>query len=210
MPKDRERYFQSIARHLFSLRGAPFVLSAREMETVEAWEADGIPLSTVLEGMDRGYKEFRSRKGNKGRKLTLTRCHPYVLKAFALLRDRRVGRERRVVTQEDKCREICKAVRAFLEDIPSPVSDLREIYAAVLNELTKGACDSESLEEQDAGIEVLLFRMASRHDRTRLAVEIAKEHGVTDREELSRLVRIKWVKSMRERYKVPHVSSFYY
>jgi hypothetical protein len=210
MPKDRERYFQTIARHLFSLRGAPFVLSAREMEVVEAWEADGIPLGTVLEGMDRGYEDFRIRKGRTGRKLTLTRCHPHVMKAFALLRDRGVGQERRAKTQDDKCREIRKAVEAFMEDIPSQVSELREIFASVLKNLASGKCDSESLEELDTGIETLLFGMASRHDHVRLSTEIAQEYDLADREEMSRLVRIKWVKSMRERYRVPHVSPFYY
>jgi len=210
MPKGRERYFQAIARHLFSLRGAPFVLSAREVEIVEAWEAEGIPLGTVLEGMNRGYEAFRSWKGQKGRKLTLTRCHPHVLKAFALLRDRGVGRERRAVTQDDKCREIRKAVEEFLEEIPSPVTVLREIFASISEKLAQGKCDSESLEEMDARIETVLYRLASRQDRVRLASEIAQEYDVADREELSRLVRIKWVKSMRERYRVPHVSPFYY
>jgi hypothetical protein len=210
MPKERERYFQTIARRLFSLRGAPFILSAREMEAVEAWEAEGIPLSTVLEGMKQGYEEFRSRKGSKGRKLTLTICQVHVLKAFALLRDRGVGRGKHVVTQEDKCREIRKAVEVFLEDLPPPVSDLREVYASVLKELARGTSDSESLEEQDEEIEALLFRTASRQDRAHMAEEIVEEHGVEDRGELSRLVRIKWIKYMRERYLVPHVSPFYY
>jgi hypothetical protein len=210
MPKDRERYFQTIARRLFSLRGAPFVLSAREMETAEAWATDGIPLDTVLEGMERGYEEFRSRKGPKGRKLTLTLCHPHVQKAFSLLRDRGVGRERRIVTQEDKYREISRAVKAFLRDVPSPVSDLRKIYASIQADLTRGACDSESLEDRDAEIESLLFRMASGEDRAGMATQIAEEHGVTDQEELSRLVRIKWIKTLREKYNIPHVSPFYY
>jgi len=210
MPKDRERYFQTIARHLFSLRGAPFVLSTREMEAAEAWESDGIPLDTVLEGMNRGYEEIRSRRGLKGRKLTLSFCHPFVLRAFALLRDREVGREIRVVSRKDKCGEIRKAVEAFLENIPPPVSDLRPTYVAILEELVRGAWDSDRLEFQDAEIEDRLFRLASRRDRALLAEEIAQEHGVENREELSRLVRIKWVKSMRDRHKIPHVSPFYY
>lgn len=210
MSKDRERYYQSIARLLFSFRGSPFVLSSREMEIVEAWEADGIPLATVLEGMRQGYDAFRRGGMRKGRKLTLVFCHPHVLKAYALLRDRGVGRGEQKVTQEDKCREIGNAVEAFLAELPAPVQDLRDVFAGLQKELICGPCVPERLERLDESIEVQLFHMASQADLARLDREIRDEHGIKNRKELSRLVRIKWVKSLRERYGIPHVSPFYY
>jgi len=78
MPKEREQYYQSIARHLISLRGSPFYLSAREMEIIESWESQGIPLSTVLEGLKQGYAAFRVRKAGRGRKFSLLHCQKHV------------------------------------------------------------------------------------------------------------------------------------
>jgi len=210
MSKDRERYYQSIASRLFSFRGSPFVLSSREMEIVEVWEADGIPLATVLEGMRQGYEAFRRGGARKGRKLTLVLCHPHVLKAYALLCDRGVGRGTQKVTQEDKCRAIGDAVEAFLAELPTPVQDLRDVFAGMRKELSREPCDPERLERLDESIEEQLFHMASQADLARLDREIRDEHGIKDREERSRLVRIKWVKSLRVRYGIPHVSPFYY
>ncbi len=208
--KDRERYYQTIARQMFSYRGAPFVLSSREIETAEAWEAEGIPLATVLEGMKRAYEVFRGGRGRKGRKLSLVFCHPHVLKADALLRDRGVGRSEQKVTQEGKCSEIGKAVDTFLAELPPPVRELGDIFAGLQKELARGSCDPERLERLDESIESRLIHMASDEDLSRLTREVQKEHGISDREELSRLVRIKWIKSLREKYKIPHVSPFYY
>ena len=208
--KDQERYYQSIARLLFSLRGAPFVLSSREIEAVKSWEAAAIPLATVLEGIRQAYGVLRGGRGRRGRKLTLVTCHPHVLQAYAQLRDRAVGGDTRRVTLENKCREIGRAVREFLEGLPPAVQGLSEIFVGLQEDLARGACDPERLESLDESIEERLFGLATDADLARLAEELHEEHGVVDREELSRLVRIKWVKSLRERYKVPHVSPFYY
>jgi hypothetical protein len=44
----RSRYFQEIARAFFDRRGAPFVLSSRDLVTIAAWEEQGIPLHSGL------------------------------------------------------------------------------------------------------------------------------------------------------------------
>ncbi len=205
----REHYFHEVARRLFTLRGAPFFLSGREMEVLEEWEAKGIPLAVVREGIGVGYEAFRRRKG-KRRRFLLTFCHPYVRAAFAQYRDRRVGRKSTPKESIDKIPEIRRQVEAFLAALPAPVSDLKEIYLRVLEELNREALDDLCLEDLDAEIESTLYKKATTEDRRRLVDLIAQEYTVSDAWETERLARVKWVKSMRHKYKIPHVSPFYY
>jgi hypothetical protein len=179
------------------------------MEVLEEWEAKGIPLAVVQEGIESGYEAYRKRKGRRHRFL-LTFCHPHVLAAFAQYRNRRVGRKSTKSESADKGPEIRRQIKAFLATLPAPVSDLKDIYLRVLEELDREALDDIRLEALEAEVETTLYRKATVEDRRRLADHIAQEYAVADSWEAERLARVKWVKSMRHKYKIPHVSPFYY
>lgn len=210
MPKNREMYFQSIARHLFSLRGAPFFLSPRELEAVEDWAARGIRLETVLEGMKAGYAAYRSRSGRRSRRLTLNDCHSYVLQACAQDRDRQAGQDARVPVEGAKRRAILKAVAGFLHELPEELCDLREAFLEIQAELKRSGLDDARLEQWDEEIDRRLLRTLSEERRRDLARELGEEYGLSDPAELERLACIKWVKSQRDGFRIPYVSSFYY
>ena len=128
MTKEREQYYQSITRRLFSLRGSPFFLSAREMEIIESWESQDIPLSTVLEGIKRGYEAYRIRKAGHGRKFSLLNCQSQVRQAFDLYRERTVGGRESIREPVDKYGQIQASVKVFLKDLPIALQSLKEIY----------------------------------------------------------------------------------
>ncbi len=205
----REHYYQRVTQKLFALRGAPFFLSGREMGVLEEWEARGIPLAVVLEGIESGYAAFRRRREGR-RRFLLTHCHPHVRAAFTQYRDRLVGRKSIRADSPDKRPEIRRQVEAFLAALPAPVSDLKEIFLRVLEELDREALDDLRLEALDAEIESTLYRKATADERRRLTDHIAQEFTGIESREVERLARVKWVKSMRHRYKIPHVSPFYY
>lgn len=210
MSNNRELYFQSIARFLFSLRGAPFFLSSRELEAVEDWADRGIRLDLVLEGMKAGYTAFRSRLGRRGRRLTLNDCHPFVLRAQTQARDRLSGRDARIPRKGDKRGAILKAVAGFLQAIPEELKELEEVFLKIETELKRSGLDEPRLEQWDAEVDRRLLDRVSEGQRRDLARELGEEYGMSDPAELDRLAGIKWVKSQRDAFRVPYVSAFYY
>ncbi len=210
MSKERERYFQSIARRLIFLRGSPFYLSAREVEIIEAWESQGIPLDTILEGLKKGYEAFRIHKAGRKRKFSLLHCRVYVGQAFDLYQERGVGQRDAVPASSDKYHQIQAAAKRFLNNPPKTLLSLRGTFQQALDLMSKANGLESRLEELDEKIDGLLFDMASEAEHKRLQQEIQSRHGISDPDELARLVRIQWIKSMRDRYAVPFLAPFYY
>jgi hypothetical protein len=207
--KARQTYYQSIARYLFELRGSPFFLSPREMETVEKWEATAIPLEVILDGIKLAYESFRKKPGRRN-KLTLVFCERHVLQAYDLYQERRVGSQRKVFNQEEKQRRLQQAVSAFTGKIPDEVSILQDLFLRIEDELALGKWDEDRLEEYDRQVEHLLMSLISVPEKKASTEELRAEHDLQDPEELERLVRIKLIKKFRDRYEIPHLSLYYY
>lgn len=55
-----EAYVLAIEKHLSSRRGAENVLSPRDFAMARAWHAAGVPLASVLAGIDRAFERDRS------------------------------------------------------------------------------------------------------------------------------------------------------
>ncbi len=207
--KARQVYYQTIARYLFELRGAPFFLSPREMEAVGKWEERGIPLDAVLDGLKLAYERFRKKPGGR-KKLTLVFCEPQVLQSFDQYQERRVGTRRSLFSQDEKLTRLQQGVTEFLDGFPDEIRGLHDLFLQVAAELARGDCNEERLEQYDLQVENSLLDFVSPLEKETIASELKAEYPVRDREELERLVRIKLVKSFRDRYKIPHLSLFYY
>ena len=207
--KARQVYYQTIARYLFELRGAPFFLSPREMEALGRWEEKGIPLEAILDGLKLAYERFRKKPGGR-KKLTLVFCEPQVLQSFDQHQERRVGTRRSVFSQDEKFSRLQHVVTEFLDAFPDEIRSLHDLFLQVAAELAGGDCNEERLEQYDLKVEDLLLDFASSQEKEASASELKAEYPVQDREELERLVRIKLVKNFRDRYKIPHLSLFYY
>lgn len=207
--KQRQSYYQTVARFLFDLRGVPFFLSPREILVLEMWEEKGIPLDVILDGIKLAYESFRKRPGGR-KKLTLVYCERKVLQSFEQYQERKVGQRRNVFKQEEKVLRLQQAVLAFREKIPAEISSIRKLFHQVAEELARGTWDEQRLEKYDHEVEMLLLDLTLPPERKAVATAIKKEYQIQDRDELERLVRIKWLKDIRDRYKIPHLSLFYY
>ncbi len=206
----RSRYFQEIAQTFFDLRGAPFVLSSRDMVTISVWEEMGIPLRVVLEGVRRGFESYRKRHP-QGRKIpSLSFCNAQVLKAFAQFRDRGVGRRRKEDSREAKKRKAKIEVERFLQSLAPGVSYLGGIYREALGILSRRAADEERLESLQSQVEELILRHARETERARVEHRIRESWKGRPESEVRDLSRILLVKTLREKYKIPHLSLFYY
>ena len=208
--EDRSQYFQSIARHFLKSRGAPFFLSSKELDLIETWEKMKIPLQVVLEGIDRAIDKNRLKRVRKRKILSLAFCNLQVLKAFEQFRDRRVGAKIKVVGEEEK-REKAKAeVARFLDNIPCEIDYLREVFSQVLRLLSLKNVNEEELEQREREIETLLFEKSLNTEKEEVKKKILAEYEFAEEEELQRIFKLRLLKHLREMYKIPYVSLYYY
>jgi len=208
--REQEEYFQSIARYFFKLRGAPFFLSSKELDLVTRWEEMEIPLRVVLEGIERAFESFKSRPGKRAKIQTLAFCELQVLRAFEQHRERRVGRIRKRLDREEKREQARREVQKFLKTLAPGIDYLREAYSRAREMLSQRQVDEEELERAEAEIEALLWEHSSEEERSRVKRELRQEFEFKNEDEFLRIFRIKLVKLLRDRYKIPYISLYYY
>ncbi|MBN1223039.1 MAG: hypothetical protein JXB23_07300 [Candidatus Aminicenantes bacterium] len=209
--KERGEYYQVISRSFLHLRGAPFILSSREIELIADWEEMGIPLPVVLEGIKRAF-EFRKRKtGRRSKVFSLNWCQVFVLEAYKQYRERHVGKTgcRPYGGEGDKGKKILSEIDSYLAASPQ-IRDLELLFIELRRGLKKGHWDEEFLEKKEEVVEEVLAANATSQERARASAEVTAEYGLRRGEEFDRILRLKLVKELRTKHRVPHISPFYY
>jgi hypothetical protein len=210
MDKRRSKYFQSVAIHFFKHRGAPFFLSSKELDYVARWENMGIPLHVVLEGIERSFESYRRKPGRKSRIQSLAFCDLQVLKAFEQDRERKVGHKKRIVERHEKRDRARAEVERFLAKMPQQIGYLKEAYSLAQKVLSQSSFDEEELERIEGKIEELLWKNSVKEEKERVKSGILKDYEFKQEEEFERIFKIKLVKVLRDKYKIPYISLFYY
>ncbi|MGD2246512.1 MAG: hypothetical protein PVI11_08205 [Candidatus Aminicenantes bacterium] len=206
----RSEYYQSIARYFFKQRGAPFFLSSADLDLVEKWEKMEIPLPVVLEGVKRAFDNYRRKPGRKTRIQTLAYCENQVLKAFDQHRDRRVGRERKRMVRTEKKNRARDEIKKFLSTLPDQIGYLKDAYSRAQRLFSHSHVDEEELERIEGEVEELIWEQSLEEERERIKADVRAEYKIEEGEEFLRILRIKLVKALRDRYKIPYISLFYY
>jgi hypothetical protein len=207
---DSSRYFREIAKAFLARRGAPFVLSPKDLALVSAWKQAGIPLAVVLEGLAAAF-DSRATSGRAAhRVLSLQFCEGSVARAFERFRDRKVGGARTKKTAVDKRAVVRAAAEAFLKDIPADVVFLRDIYTDALSKVAEPGVPDDTLEAFDERAERLLEEHADAAERRAAADELRAEYQRMPGDALKRAATVRLVKRMRDRYRIPYLSPFYY
>lgn len=211
-PDDQEQslYYRTIARNFLARRGAPFFLSAKDLDLISTWEAEGVSLEVVLEGIEKTFENFRLRQRRADKVLALSFCSAQVLKAFDQHRDRNVGRRRKAVSRQDKRDRARAEIERFLTRIPAEILFLREVYDEARQKIVEINDPDERLEELEEKVERLLLAHAGDEDRERLKKEIRPEGRPPVKGEWERILDIRLVKHFRGKYKIPYLSLFYY
>lgn len=208
---DRSQYFQSITHHFLKLRGAPFFLSSKELSLIETWESMKIPVQVVLEGIDRTFEKNRLKSGNKrGKVSSLVFCNPQVLRAFEQFRDRRIGTEKKAVEREEKREKARAEIKKFLKNTPREIAYLKETYSEVLKLLSLRNISEDELEQKEREIEDLLFEKSSDEEKEKVKKKILSEYEFKRKEEFQRIFKLRLLRILRERHKIPYVSLYYY
>jgi hypothetical protein len=203
------QYFRTVARFFFEQRGAPFFLSSRELEIIAGWDKTGIPVQIVLQGIKESFQNRKKRPGREGRFHSLVFCQPFVQKAFEAHKERKVGKNWRPSPKKDKRKEIKRAVSQFLEACPEEIQKVKQIYSHVQKQFCRGI-DEQMLEIFDQEVEALLLQEASAEETKRIREEVFNEFRISDKKEINRISDLKLAKQLREKYKIPYLSLFYY
>jgi hypothetical protein len=205
----QNEYYQAIAREFLRRRGAPFLLSPRDVAVIADWERDGVPLAVVMEGIGRAFDGIRDRsRGTKG--LSLSFCDPQVRKALAQHADRAAGRRKPPAPRSAKVDKAQKEIAACLRSLPSRDQELRPLFEAASGLLTQAAPDEEALEKVDDQVDAVLWSRTSASEREALKRQLAGEIAGLAPGEAGAAVRTRLIKSSRQKQKLPYVSLFYY
>ena len=207
---DQSRYFQTVAHHFLGPRGGAFFLSPKEMQFLESWEREGIPLFVVLDAIHAFFGGITGGKAGKLRRkeVRLSHCQKEVRRHYEAWKERRVGVSDRNIGDRDKRERISEAVESFLKDTPRAVSFLIPLFHRAQEVLREEEMEEE-LESLDSDIEDALILEAPREVRKTIQRQVADLELLDDMEE-QRIFRLKLIKYMRSRFRIPFLSLFYY
>ena len=202
-------YFQTIERFFFGQRGSPFFFSSKELDVIADWKKKGIPVQVVLEGISDCFTWQRKKPGRKNKIHSLVYCRSFVLRAFESYKERRVGSDLKGLGEEERRKQLGKAAERFLNTYPEEIRELGEMFSRVKKLLSQKA-DEESLEQIEQNVERLLIKKAPDSIKKKIRNEVREEYPDKKGKEHAQILELRIIKHMREKYKVPHISLYYY
>lgn len=206
----RSGYYRGIARAFLARRGAPFYLSPQDLAQISDWERLRIPLPVVLEGVE---KAFEPGRGQVRRKIqALSGCAPLVRKSLELYRERKVGarRGRKSGPAEDPRFRVHAEVVRFLDALPPAIPYLEGIYRRAQELLANRETGDALFEELDERVDELLLRHCGHDEKIALREGAIKDYPGRPPDEVLRIFHLRLIKHLREKYKIPYFSFYYY
>ncbi len=212
MEKTRDKtslYFQTIAGFFLEQRGSPFFLSSKDLDIIAGWEEMKIPVQVVLEGIRDCIAYYRKKPSRRNKIYSLVFCRSFVLNAFEAYKERRVGNSRKSFEEMDKKIKLRKEVERFLDSCPEEIRDIGEIFSRVKEMLSREVAE-ENFEKLEQQLERFLIEKTSDSLKERIRREVIMKYTGRKGQEHIRILELKIIKHMREKYKIPHISLYYY
>ena len=208
----REAYFRGISNRFIALRGAPFSLSPADLELISAWESAGVPLDVVLEGIEEAFAVRPGRPRAAGKIRALSFCRLSVERAFARHRERAVGAKRGIGGGKTEKKQAAARAEAdaFLRRFPPDLSAIRPAFEEALRLLAAEPPDPEALERLDEAIDAALRASAGAAERKDAEAAVGRGHPRLRGEAKREAVETGLMRALREKYRIPRVSLFYY
>lgn len=210
LEKRKSAYYREAAKAFLDRRGAPFLLSARDVALIAEWEKRGVPLGVVLEGIERAFEGGGTGRHPAGKVMSLAFCGPQVEKAFARHRDRRAGAEVRVRPRAEKKERAAAEVNRFLASLPSGADEIRPLFVRAADILAAEVPDEEALERIDAEVDEALVRAVPEGEKKDRAKRLRDEHPGRGKAEREAILAAALAKERRERFTAPYVALFHY
>jgi len=210
MKRDQEsEYYQTIVRSFLNRRGAPFFLTPREISLISYWEKNRFPLRIVLEGIRACFEHGRTRKQKGKGRTSLVMCEPFVSKSYDMCKERQVGSRVKKKSRVEQKRHAEKEVKFFLSSISPEMKYLEPPFVQALGLLNTQDCQEGVLDELEARVETLILTQAKKEAR-QVKSSIQNEFPSIQADELTRITRLRVIKGIRQKHKIPHISLFYY
>jgi hypothetical protein len=207
---ERGLYYREIAAAFLKHRGAPFFLSAKDLALVAAWERAGIPLASVLEGIESAFDSTRPHARPRGKVLSLAYCEVPVARAWESHRDRRVGGTRKLAPPRDRRTAVRAEIARFLSAVPPGFEAVGAVFADAAAGLDAGNLSDDDLERLDDKVEALLRAATPAGDAAAVRETVRAEHRKLARADVEAAAAVELVKSLRARHRIPYLSPFYY
>ena len=226
-------YFTEIEEHFQSLRGKATLLSPLDWSLIESFQEAGIPVETVLRGLDRVFEKYERRK-NRVRKInSLAYCTQAILAEYERQKESVVGkgsqprtggtdRENLIQLIENACERLQFAIGQLQDRATrSPIEILEDVMKSLQNIKTEVAAqecvDYENLELRLSTLEdkILASLVSSLSDealmalRTQISQEIGRHKRGLKAEQIAMLEKKMINKKIFEQFAVPRLSLFY-
>ncbi len=91
LPGEAKDYAVNVEDAFLTERGTPFTLVPKDWRQIEEWYKDGVPLETVIRGIQKAFKKHRAR-GAEGKISTILYCASAVEELWAFERRGLVGK----------------------------------------------------------------------------------------------------------------------
>jgi hypothetical protein len=82
-PTPEDQYFERIERHFGLRRGGLLVLSPRDWQLVQRWQAEGIPATVVMRGINQAFDRHQASRRPGNRVNSLSYCRQHVEECWA-------------------------------------------------------------------------------------------------------------------------------
>ena len=230
-------YFTEIEEYFWKKRGAHLLVSPLDWAIMETWQKAGVPLESVLRGIDRAFESYgRSRRGAGKPLKSLAYCTDAVLDAAEESQEAAAGsapKGGRANTAEAFSREELKAYflknAAQLEKTADNAQTKKPEFALRLKDIaqalgsnkavldTPGALDLEDLERRLTMLDEKVYAVLLNHASEELLLRIQREvdrqlapYRRKMRAEQLALVEKQYVqKRLLEEFALPRLSLYY-
>jgi len=231
MPKD-DGYFSSIEEHFIRLRESPLLLSPKDWWLIHKWKEQGIPLSVVLQGLDRSFERFK-KGAQKRRKInSIAYCAQEVLSAWEEYKESSIGKKKGgepppLFTPEEIAsflqrlqQELERSAKIAAKRGKGELEErLREVSQAVgqLRAETDKETDLEKIEQKLEGLEKLVKESIQQAEDGEILRQIERQaeeelreyrQGMDPKLFKQTVEGFVW-KRLLASYKVPRLSLFY-
>lgn len=230
MAAEQFNYFSEIEERFCQRRGTAVLLSNLDWTLMETWKEAGIPLETVLRGIDEAFDRYDARPKKSRKVNSLAYCAQQVLAAAEETRESAVGARREAGDganglEAERIAAYLDQNATALESSAAGAAPCRELLAesaTVLRTLAAGlkgtiTASLEEVERRLAVIEEKLFAalLAATPDeelagfRAEAERELAPYRRKMSGPQIEYLLRQYLQKRLLERYRVPRLSLFY-
>ncbi len=218
-PSNYFNYFTEIEEHFQRARGtALFLLSPLDWALIEHWKNSGVPLESVLQGIDEAFEKWRSRKIHRRNINGLAYCTQAVAEAAKRAPSRSAATQTTSPFAEDEVRNHLTHCIAEIGLRPEqPLVEVAASLGVLLADLADHLKKPEDLERRLTALEdkmVAATRTVQSDEdlytlRESLDRELRPFRGKMTADQIAMLERRYLDTALLERAKLPRLSLFY-